>query len=98
MKLNYNTVKFNYSENMECLIKNIDTQLSSMAKTKLDSSRYDIKSCVNSQLFNIILRYRRILDDKIHNEKYLSEYCMEDIVSRIKQLISSGKIFSNTMI
>lgn len=92
--LTFKTRDLNLLNDVNELICQIDTRLTKIAKNKLDSIRYDVKvSCANSSaLFFILVKYKKILKDKLDNSSCLISYDIDDIISNIKQYLSLGKL------
>lgn len=88
MITSYKTQNINLCEDVNKLLCQIDVKLGSEAQGKLDGDKYGAKVCVNMQDFKILSRYRQILYQKASNDCCLRGYLIDDIISRIKQLLN----------
>ena len=71
------------------LLCQIDTFLSSEAKTKLDSDRFGTMKCkVNMKDAQLLVKYKQILLDKVQGSYCLRDFQLDDIIHRIKQLLN----------
>lgn len=80
----------NFGEDINNLLCQIDGRLASEAKGKLDSLRYGAKICVDYEKFHSLSIYKKILIKKASNSCCLSAYLIDDIISRIKQLLNKN--------
>lgn len=92
MIINHKVNTLNFSDDMNTLICEIDTKLSTLSQDKLDSVRYGAKVCINWDTFDILVKYRKILLDKANNSFCLRSYPIDSMISNIKQYLSSGKV------
>ena len=71
------------------LLCQIDTFLSEETKTKLDSDRFGTRKCkVNMEDSQLLVKYKKILLDKVNNSYCLRDFQLDDIIHRIKQLLN----------
>jgi len=82
------TQDLNYSNDINNLICQVDKWLSRKAKIKLDGDKYGQKVCVDMSDFKLVSKYRRILLNKAQNHCCLKDILIDDIVTRIKQLLN----------
>lgn len=82
------TQDLNYSEDINKLICQIDKWLSQKGKIKLDGDKYGQKVCVDVEDFKLVSKYRKILLDKALNHCCLKGILIDDIITRIKQLLN----------
>jgi hypothetical protein len=88
MIISHKTQSLDFSEDINKLICQIDVKLASESQGKLDGDRFGAKVCVNYEDFDILSKYRKILLDKAQNHCCLKGYLVDDIISRIKQLLN----------
>jgi hypothetical protein len=92
MIISYKTQTLSFAEDVKELLCKIDTKLAKISENKLNASRYGAKIIVDLDVFYILNKYRKILYDKVNNSQCLKEYLVDDIISNIKQYLTSGKI------
>lgn len=92
MLIKHKTQDLNYQQDILNLLCQMDTYLSSVSKKKLDSDRFGAKTCVDMDDCKLIVKYKQILIDKANNSKCLCEFLIDDIISRIKQLLNRNQI------
>lgn len=73
------------------LLCQIDVKLSKISEKKLNNERYGAKSCIDYDSYYILNKYRKILEDKAFNSYCLKDYLIDDIISNVKQYLTSGK-------
>ncbi len=88
LQISPKTQDLNFSEDMNDLLCEIDTWLSGQAKNRLDGDRFGAKVCLNIDDFELLNKYRDILYRKAKNSFCLKDYNVDDIISRIKQLLN----------
>lgn len=86
--ISFKTQSLDFSEDINNLICQIDVKLASVSKGKLDGDRFGAKVCINHEDFEILAMYRKILLNKAQNDCCLKGYLIDDIISRIKQLLN----------
>jgi hypothetical protein len=89
MKLSYKTQNLSLQETIVDLLCQVDTKLSNEAKKKLDNDRFGASVCVDISNSEMLTRYKQILIDKANNSLCLYEFSVDDIISRIKELLNS---------
>lgn len=80
-----------FQKDMNDLICQIDKYLSIKSKSKLDADRFGVDICktsVNDNDFFLLSEYREILIKKANNSVCLVNYSLDNIISRIKQLLN----------
>lgn len=82
------TQDIDFSQDVNDLLCEIDTWLASKAKRKYDSDRYGERIHINYEDYKLLSKYRDILSDKAYNDCCLEGYLIDDIISRIKQLLN----------
>jgi hypothetical protein len=93
MIISHKSQTLDLKEDIAKLLCQIDKRLSKDAKTKLDALRFGADDCVDEDIFFILSNYRKILLMKACNKSCISQYSLDDIISNIKQYLTSGKIF-----
>lgn len=88
MFLSNKTQDLNFSQDINDLLCQIDTWIAAESKRKLDSERFGAKICINMDDYELLNKYRFILHNKGKNSCCLRGYLIDDIISRIKQLIN----------
>ena len=88
MIIDFKVQTLNFSDDINELLCRVDSKISGIAKERLDASRYGATICVNWEDFSKLTKYRKILSDKANNSQCLSGYLVDDIISRIKQLLN----------
>lgn len=73
------------------LLCKINDRLAKITKDKLNNERYGASKKINTNNFFILAQYKKILQDKAQNSCCLREYLIDDIISNIKQYLTSGK-------
>jgi hypothetical protein len=73
---------------MNELLCEIDTKLAKLARKKLDSLRFGAKVHVSMEDHKLLARYRDIVYDKANNDCCLKDFLVDDIISRVKQLLN----------
>lgn len=86
------TQNLDFSEDINDLICQIDVKISEMSKKELDSKRFGFSYNVDKDRYFILFNYRKILLDKANNNCCLKNYLIDDIISIIKQYLTSNKI------
>lgn len=89
MLLSHKIQNLNLQETIVDILCQMDTKLSSEAKKKLDNDRFGASACVDMNNSKMLAKYKQILIDKANNSKCLSLFSIDDIISRIKQLLNS---------
>lgn len=83
------TQSINFSEDVNELLCQIDVKMIGIARRKLNSERFGEKVCINYGDYELLYKYREILYEKALNRtNCLSEFLIDDIISRIKQLLN----------
>ena len=90
MIISYKTQSLNYSQDINNLLCQIDVWLARKSKDKLDSNRFGARICINYQDYKLISKYRKILMDKAGEHCCLKGFLIDDIISRIKQLLNKN--------
>lgn len=92
--ISYKTRDLSLYKDVAELLCQVDRRLATLAKTKLDSLRYG-SSCnrIDENKFFILANYKKILLAKSQNSSCLKQYLIDDIISNIKQYLTSGVIF-----
>ena len=91
MLISHKTQDINYSQDINDLLCEIDTWLANKSKQKLDSERFGAKIHFNIQDSKLISKYRNILLNKGKNDCCLRNILVDDIISRIKQLLNRNQ-------
>ncbi len=82
------TQSISFSEDINELLCEIDTKLSRMSENKLNSERYGACQHINMEDHRLLYKYRGILFGKAKGYCCYQNICLEDIISRIKQLLN----------
>lgn len=80
-----------FSDIINDLLCQIDVKIAKISENKLNSSRYGAKICIDYDTYYILNKYKYILKEKANNSRCLSLYSVDDIISNIKQYLTSGK-------
>lgn len=88
MIISYKLQTLNFSDDINSLLCKIDTKLASISEKKLIATRFGAKTCINYEDYKLLTRYRKILSDKANNHCCLRDFLIDDIISRIKQLLN----------
>lgn len=91
------TQTFNYAEGISDVLWDIDKELSCVAEKKLVSKRFGAKDCTDPGRFFILLKYRELLLEKANGSCCLEKFSIDGILSNIKQYLSKGKLFKETL-
>lgn len=86
--LSYKTQDINLTNDINDLLCQIDVKLMNTAKSKLDSDRFGAKICINKEDYNLLVKYRKYLYNKATGDCCLKDYLIDNIISRIKQLLN----------
>lgn len=92
MILSNQTQDINFTEDINELLWDINNKLAEVAMKKMEASRYGAKDLTNTDTFFILSRYRDILLKKANKHSCLSVYSIDDIISNIRQYLTTGKI------
>jgi hypothetical protein len=84
----YKTQALNFSEDVNELLCKIDVKLTALARKKLDSDRFGAKVHVNIEDHELLYKYREILYSKAKGNACFRNFLIDDIISRIKQLLN----------
>lgn len=84
----YIAQEINFSNDVSDLLCQIDSKVSGTARRKLNSERFGSKVHINKEDYKLLCKYREILYEKGTGSKCLSAFPVEDIISRIKQLLN----------
>lgn len=87
-QLNSKIQNLNTADTVNKLLCQVDTWLSDQALSRLNGDRFGAKVCLNLDDYELVTKYREILYDKGLGSPCLRDYLLEDIISRIKQLIN----------
>jgi hypothetical protein len=83
------TQTISFSDDVNELLCQIDVKMVKMARTKLNADRFGAKVCINGEDYNLLYKYREILYEKAMNKtNCLKDFLIDDIISRIKQLLN----------
>lgn len=88
MIISHKLQTINFQADMTSLLCEIDKKLTRMARKKLDSQRFGAKACVDMEDHKLLARYRDIVYDKASNDCCLKNFLVDDIISRVKQLLN----------
>lgn len=88
MTIKFKTQNLNYTEDIKDLLCQIDTWIAKQSKRKLDSGRFGTKICVSYDDYSLVNKYRGILIKKVGNHPCLNSFLIDDIITRIKQLLN----------
>jgi hypothetical protein len=86
--ISFKTQKISFSDDINELLCQIDVKLAKISENKLKAERYGAKLCVNMEDYKSLSKYRSILVFKANNHRCLSEFLVDDIIVRIKQLLN----------
>lgn len=92
MTLSNQTQTLSFSEDINKLLSEINDKIAGIARQKWDAARFGAKDLTDKQTYFILVRYRDLLLMKANNSCCLSDYLIDDIISNIKQYLSSGKV------
>lgn len=92
MILTAKTKTLDYTKDMSDLFCKIDKKLSSYSEKYLNKLRFGTNDKIDKDTFFILKNYRDILELKVGNSPCMRNYSLDDIISVIKQYLSSGKI------
>ena len=92
MRISYKTVNTCLNEEVNEIYCKIDHKISSLSKKKLDSVRYSVKpSCtINYSVIKALSFYKKILSEKMENSSCLHSFKIEDIITKIKQILNTN--------
>ena len=88
MIISQKTQTLSYSEDIDDLLCEIDVKLSRLARKKLDGQRFGFKTCINTDDFKLLGKYRSIVENKANNYCCYQDFLIDDIISRVKQLLN----------
>jgi len=88
MIISTKTQSVNFQQDINDLLCEIDTWLANQSKRRLDSDRFGAKIKINLEDYKLVSRYRDILLDSAQNDCCVNGYLIDDIISRIKQLLN----------
>lgn len=88
MIITQKTQNLDFSSDMNELLCQIDVKLTKLARKKLNSQRFGSKLTLNTEDYHLLYKYREILYQKACGSKCLEEFIVDDIISRIKQLLN----------
>lgn len=86
--ITFKTQSLSFSDDVNELLCQIDVKLYTLARKKLNSERFGSKLTLNTEDYNLLYKYREILYDKAMNNSCLKDFLVDDIISRIKQLLN----------
>lgn len=89
MVLSHKIQNLNLQDTIVDLLCEMDVYLSIQAKKKLDNDRFGASACVDIDNCKMVNRYKQILIDKANNNRCLVLFSVDDIISRIKELLNS---------
>lgn len=92
MIISHKTQNLELCKDISDLLCQIDVKLAKVSELRYISDRFGTKVCIDYDVFHILDKYRQILLDKANNSECLKKYLIDDIISNIKQYLSSGKI------
>lgn len=90
MQVSFKTQDLNYSQDISDLLCQIDVWLSKQAKAKLIGDRFGADVCVDMDAFDVLSTYREILYSKAKGYPCYKHFLIDDIISRIKQLLNKN--------
>ena len=105
MLIDFKTQDIDFAGDMNELLCQLDDKIMGMTSIKLDTARYGGCDHVDLNRLFILKKYKDILIMKAAGSSCLSNYFIDDIISNIKQYLTSGVIqkfkpfsiiFSNT--
>jgi hypothetical protein len=83
------TQTISFSDDVNELLCQIDVKMTKMARIKLNADRFGAKEHINTEDYNLLYKYREILEEKALNLNCcLKDFLIDDIISRIKQLLN----------
>ncbi len=88
MIISYKLQDLSFSDDINNLLCQIDVKLSKISENKLISMRFGSKVCINYEDYKLLTKYKSILISKAKHDPCLSEFLVDDIISRIKQLLN----------
>jgi hypothetical protein len=93
MIISFKIQELDHDKNVINLLSELDSRISFISKTRLDALRYGVeKSCGKHKEYSLLIRYKKILLQKMSGSRCLCKYNLEDLVGNIKQYLASGKI------
>lgn len=90
MIISYKTQSLNYSQDINNLLCQIDVWLADKSEDKFNSNRFGARICINYQDYKLVSKYRKILLNKVGQHCCLKSFLIDDIISRIKQLLNKN--------
>lgn len=84
----YKTQVLNYSNDIDDLLCQIDVKLVKMARNKFDSERFGAKTKISVEDYDLLYKYREYLYRKAKGSCCLRNILVDDLISRIKQLLN----------
>ena len=88
MIISHKLQTINFADDMQELLCDIDVKLSKIARKKLDSQKFGFKYSANYEDYKLLAKYRNIVYNKTQNDCCLKEFLVDDIISRVKQLLN----------
>ena len=88
MIISHKLQTLDFAVDMQELLCDIDVKLSKIARKKLDSQRFGFKYFPSLSDYHLLAKYRDIVYDKANNDCCLKNYLVDDIISRVKQLLN----------
>jgi len=73
--------------NILSLINDIDCKITEISKHIYNELIFALNSVCKKEIMGDLLHYRRILEHRYCNSEYASEFCIEQIASKVKLLI-----------
>lgn len=68
------------------LLEKIDRKIFFYSKKMYNNITFMLDKYVDGQSLSDLLHYRRILTYRLHNENYVCNFCLNDILSRVNEL------------
>jgi hypothetical protein len=88
MILAYKANTLDFNDDMNELLCNIDKKISQISMLQLNSKRYGASVCINWNDFFRLNKYRELLELKAKNNICVKDFFLDDILSRIKQILN----------
>jgi hypothetical protein len=90
--ISFKTQDLNLKEDVAELLCQIDKRLVKLGKIKLNSDRFGTYEKVDEEQCFILAKYREILMMKLCSSPCLKYYKIDDIISIVKQYLTTGKV------
>jgi hypothetical protein len=88
MQISYEIQTMDLNKDIDNLLHEIDVFIADQAKLRLYNDRFGANSCINTEDFTLLCKYKNILYYKAKGSRCFRDFNLDDIISRIKQLLN----------